>query len=333
MSEDIGEFDIISKYFTPDIWREDVHIGVGDDCAILTPPTDKQLATTVDTLIAGVHFPNDTSPEDIAYKAIAVCVSDLAAMGAKPAWLTLALTIPNANSQWLLPFSKSFSETAKMFEMQLIGGDTTRGSLSVTVQATGFVEPNHIMRRDRARPGDSIYVTGTLGDAALGLKHLSDVDKNILGYCINRLNRPTPRIEFGCAVAEYCSCAIDISDGLVADLGHILEASQKFNQCGAEIVIDNVPVSRELSTYFGVSPEKSGYNQDAIDWEMVMCAGDDYELCLVIAEQHVPAVTSLAESMSLPLTRIGVINSQREIRFVDASGESLTINKTGYNHF
>lgn len=326
MSETSNEFDIISKYFTPDIQRTDVSIGVGDDCAVVVPPDGKQLATTVDTLVAGVHFPNNTSPEDIAYKSIAVSISDLAAMGATPAWLTLALTMPDANSQWLQSFAKSFGETAKMFELQLIGGDTTRGPLSVTVQATGFVEPNHIMRRDSARPGDSIYVTGSLGDASLGLKLLSDadnsqVDQNVLGHCLNRLNRPVPRIEFGCAVAEYCTCAIDISDGLVADLGHILKASHY----GAEIIVDAVPISTELRSYFDA--------MGAIDWEMVISGGDDYELCLVIAEQHVSTVTSLAESMNLPLTRIGAINSEPELRIMYASGESLTINKSGYRHF
>jgi thiamine-monophosphate kinase len=326
MSETSNEFDIISKYFTPDIQRTDVSIGVGDDCAVVVPPEGKQLATTVDTLVAGVHFPNNTSAEDIAYKSIAVSISDLAAMGATPAWLTLALTMPDANSQWLQSFAKSFGETAKMFELQLIGGDTTRGPLSVTVQATGFVEPNHIMRRDSARPGDSIYVTGSLGDASLGLKLLSNadnsqVDQNVLGHCLNRLNRPVPRIEFGCAVAEYCTCAIDISDGLVADLGHILKASHY----GAEIIVDTVPISTELRSYFDA--------MGAIDWEMVISGGDDYELCLVIAEQHVSTVTSLAESMNLPLTRIGAINLEPELRIMYASGESLTINKSGYRHF
>ena len=336
MTEDFGEFDIIRNFFTPDTRREDVDIGVGDDCAVLTAPAGKKIATTVDTLIAGVHFPFNTLPEDIAYKSIAVCVSDLAAMGATPAWLTLALSIPDADTQWLQSFSRSFSDTAKYFDMQLIGGDTTRGPLSITVQATGFVEPGHIMRRDSARPGDSIFVTGSLGDAALGLLLLNEqkiIDKPVFEYCLGRLNRPTPRVEFACAVAEYCACAIDISDGLVADLGHILEASQKFSQCGAEIIVDAVPVSSELRSYYDRVSNTSDNSPGAINWELVLCSGDDYELCLVVSEQQVSAVVSLADSMRLPLSRVGVINAGPGLQFVDASGESLTITKSGYDHF
>ena len=166
------EFGLIEKYFTYESERDDVALGVGDDCALLNPPKDSQLAVTVDTLISGVHFPESTSAEDIAFKSIAVSLSDLAAMGATPAWATLALTLPDVNELWLNEFSVSFKKKLETYGVQLIGGDTTQGQLSITVQLIGFVEAGMAMRRDAAKPGDKIYVTGYLGDAALGLSLL-----------------------------------------------------------------------------------------------------------------------------------------------------------------
>ena len=239
------EFSLIKKYFSYDVERDDVTLGVGDDCALLNPPLGKQLAVTVDTLVSGVHFPEETSPEDIAYKSLAVSLSDLAAMGAEPAWATLALTLPNSNEPWLDAFSTSFRETLKAYGVQLIGGDTTQGPLSITVQLTGFVDVNKAMRRDAAKSNDKIYVTGCLGDAALGLELLNahDLpDQAIRESCVKQLNRPVPRVEFAQKLIEYCSCAIDISDGLLSDLGHILKASN----CGATVYYDQLPTSKEF---------------------------------------------------------------------------------------
>lgn len=329
MRKVLDEFSIIKKYFTTADSRTDVRIGIGDDCAVLQPPSDDRLlVSTVDTLISGVHFPVDTSPDDIAYKTIAVSVSDLAAMGAEPAWLTLAISFPEYNELWLSAFSESFKQTASMFGMQLIGGDTTKGTLSITVQATGFIKPASIMRRDSAKPGDSIYVTGTLGDAALGLSLISSnqsVDVSILEHCLYRLNRPTPRIELGNAIADYCNCAIDISDGLAADLGHILNASN----CGACIIVDNVPVSSELRSYYETTPGLSG----TIDWETVITAGDDYELCVVVSRQHEERILAIAKSLKVPMTNIGVINNSGKLEIKYFSGDSLEINHSGYSHF
>lgn len=323
-----AEFDLIKEYFTPECWRKDVVLGVGDDCALLTPPAGQQLAMTLDTLVAGVHFPVETAPADIAYKSIAVSLSDLAAMGAEPAWLTLALTLPDVKADWLQPFSKSFTKTSKEYGMQLVGGDTTQGPLAITVQATGLVDSKHSMQRGNAKPGDLIYVTGTLGDAALGLNLLlskTPVDQEILGPCLSKLNRPVPRVTFARAATQYCSCAIDISDGLAADLGHILDASR----CGAEIYLDKLPVSRELEKYF----TDPGNGNTEIDWEMVLGGGDDYELCMTLPEVLSSSLVSLAESMNLPLTCIGKIDSGDELKILDASGQRYVLDKSGYEHF
>jgi len=317
------EFDIIRKYFSPDIVREDVKLGVGDDCALVEPPVGKTLAITVDTLVSGVHFPTNTSPGDIAYKAIAVSLSDLAAMGAQPAWLTLALTLPEIDETWLKGFADSFSETASDYNCQLIGGDTTKGPLAITVQATGFVKPDQIMRRDTAQPDDKIYVTGTLGDAALGLRLLTqqDVSDSIESYSIQRLNRPEPRVEFGLALAKYCRCAIDISDGLNADLGHILTASS----CGADVELDNIPLSEQICQYFNLSG-------GSVDWGLIF-SGDDYELCFVVPEKYEAAVYELAENKQIPVTCIGSINDSGLLQWFDKSGAEISVENTGYKHF
>lgn len=325
-----AEFDLIKKYFTPESWRKDVRLGVGDDCALLVPPAGQQLAVTVDTLVSGVHFPAETSPADIAYKSIVVSLSDLAAMGAEPAWIMLALTLPEVEHDWLQSFANSFSKTLIDFNVQLVGGDTTQGPLAITVQATGFVDANRTMRRDSAKSGDKIYVTGTLGDAALGLKLLSSnatVDQELFDLCLNKLNRPVPRVEFALAAAKYCSCAIDVSDGLVADLGHILAASQ----CGAEIHLDKVPVSEALHKYY---IDRVNGNKE-IDWAMVLGGGDDYELCMTVPEAQAPALVALAESMNLPLAFIGKIDTDLgdELRIIGESGQRYTLDKSGYEHF
>lgn len=321
-----AEFDLIKRYFTPGGARTDVLLGVGDDCALLEPPAGRQMVVTVDTLVSGVHFPVDTSPADIAYKSIAVNLSDLAAMGAEPAWVTLALTLPGIETGWLQAFSESFLHVLKQYDVQLVGGDTTQGPLAVTVQATGFIHPERVMRRDRALPGDLIYVTGTPGDAALGLKLVSSgesVQQGIMDYCLNKLNRPVPRVEFARVAAEYCSCAIDISDGLAADLGHIIDASH----VGAEIYLDKLPLSSELQQYFSLGGDRE------VDWTLVLGGGDDYELCMTIPEEKQAPVLLLAETMSLPLTCIGMVQQGDELRIIDACGKRYRFDTPGYEHF
>ena len=319
----LGEFDLIQKYFASPVSRDDVSIGIGDDCAVLAVPAEKQLAVTTDTLVDGVHFLHDTLAEDIACKAIAVNLSDLAAMGAEPAWLTLALSLPHVDESWIRAFAASFRATAEKYNVQLIGGDTTQGPLSITVQAMGLLDPDHIMRRDRARPGDSIYISGTLGDAAAGLGILQQgllPDENG-AWLIDRLNRPEARTSLGMKLAAISNCAIDISDGLIADLGHILEASY----CGATINIDKVPLSHQLVEYF--------MSRDEVDWELVLSGGDDYELCVVVKPDNEPELIRIAGEISLPLTRIGVIEQQPGLNIVDDAGAKYLFDHNGYEHF
>ncbi len=318
-----GEFNLIKKYFLSPSYNKDVVLGVGDDCAIVSVSDNRLLAVTTDTLVEGVHFPTDTSPEDIAHKVVAVNLSDLAAMGAEPAWLTLALTLPEEDEGWLSAFSSSFRASVEKYNVQLIGGDTTQGSLSITVQAMGLVESERAMRRDAARPGDAIFVSGTLGDAAAGLKIIQQqqLADNSYDWLVRRLNRPEPRVELGAKVSEYCRCAIDISDGLAADLGHILEASR----CGATVNIDRVPLSHQLVEY--------SVGRNEVDWDRVLAGGDDYELCLVVAPDYEEYLMRIASEISLPLTRIGEIVEGSSLDFIDNAGTKYLLDRGGYEHF
>lgn len=319
------EFSLIEKYFTHHSAREDVALGVGDDCALLSPPQDKQLAVTVDTLVAGVHFPVETSPEDIAYKSLAVSLSDLAAMGAEPAWATLAITLPNSDENWLEKFASSFKKTLQNYGLQLIGGDTTQGPLSITVQLTGFVDSAKVLRRDAAKPGDRIYVTGCLGDAAVGLKIL-DIqdfpDLEIKQSCLTQLNRPVPRVEFAQNITQYCSCAIDISDGLLADLGHIIKAST----CGAKIYFDRLPKSKAFA-------QCATFIKNLNYENMLLAGGDDYELCFTAAAENEEDLFALAKAKGVMLTHIGEINLSGELLVIDGKGAVMELSNFGYEHF
>ncbi len=315
------EFEIISNYFSYSFpLRPDVILGVGDDAAICTVPAGMQLALAIDTLVEGVHFPSTTAPEDIGYKALAVNLSDMAAMGATPAWMTLALTCPNANDQWLAKFSQGLQELAQAAQVSLIGGDTTRGPLTITVQIAGFIPTNSTLQRRGAQPGDGIYVTGQLGDAGLGLActrgqiHLPPEAQR---YVESRLNRPTPRWQEGQALRGIASSAIDISDGLAADLGHILQQSG----VGASVFVEDLPLSKVLRTY--LSKETA--------WNLALSAGDDYELCFTVPPNR--------ESMlqrALPVgtyTHVGIIEQMLGLRCVFKDRREFPIEKGGYQHF
>lgn len=318
------EFDVIKKYFTFDEARDDVLVAKGDDCASVSVPADKQLLITTDTLISGVHFPEQTSAADIAYKALMVNLSDLAAMGATPAWITLALTLPAVDESWLSEFSAQLKELLARYEISLIGGDTTRGPLSLTIQAMGLSDRDEVLRRDNAKPGEKIFVTGTLGDAAIGLLAVTNkLDDHELEPCIQRLNRPDARIDFGQALLHYSRCAIDISDGLIADIGHVLDASG----CGAVIELDSIPVSEAAQFYF------EHYNKHEIDWSLITASGDDYELCFTAGESHAEALYRLAETHGLLLSCIGEISADDGLLLKDTKGQLIELAATGFNHF
>ncbi|RKZ39666.1 MAG: thiamine-phosphate kinase [Candidatus Parabeggiatoa sp. nov. 3] len=318
----LAEFDLIARYFSNAFpKRTDVILGVGDDAALCQVPAGMQLATAIDTLVEGVHFPLKTRPHDIGYKALAVNLSDMAAMGATPAWMTLALTCPKTDEAWLKGFAQGLRELAEKHQVSLIGGDTTYGpTLTITIQISGFVPPKQALQRRGAKPGDGIYVTGTLGDAGLGL---ISVQKRItLPHSIqhdveSRLNRPTPRLHEGQALRGIASSAIDISDGLAADLGHILKASA----VGASLQLEKLPLSPALRQHLSC---KSA-------WHLALNAGDDYELCFTVPKNRETALRNALTTHSY--TRIGTIETTEGLRCLDAKGELLTLKMKGYQHF
>jgi len=319
-----NEFDLIKKYFTFPNNRDDVLLSGGDDCASVVVADDQQLMITADTLISGVHFPEQTSAADIAYKAVMVNLSDLAAMGARPAWLTLAITLPVIDDSWLSEFSHTLQQLLNRFNISLIGGDTTKGPLSITIQAMGLCAKGKLLQRTQAKVGDSIFVTGFMGDAAIGLMALqNDLPDAELKNCIERLNRPEARVNFAQELVSYSTCAIDISDGLVADLGHVINASA----CGSQINLSAIPLSPGVKFYF------EHYTDGAIDWSTVLATGDDYELCFTVNKSNIEKVKILAENHQLQLTYIGEVTNSAELVFVDANNIPVSFDGSGYKHF
>ena len=316
------EFDIINQHFTRQpVVREDVLLGVGDDAALLLVPAGAELVVCMDTLVAGVHFTGATPAAAIGHKALAVNLSDLAAMGAEPAWATLALTLPEHHPVWLADFARGFFALADHYHVQLVGGDTTHGPLSVTVQAHGFIRNGKALRRQGAQPGDRIYVTGTLGDAGLALQ-LRDVANDGLR---KRLDYPQPRIEAGLALRKCASAVIDVSDGLLADLGHLLER----DELGARIDIDALP----HSAAFLDAIDQPGPGPHPPYYELPLSAGDDYELCFTVPPPHCALVEQRLGMLSCGCTAIGVIEQQPGVRCHYRDGSDYTPASHGYLHF
>lgn len=317
-----SEFDIIRQYFTSKESRADVVLGIGDDAAILRVPEQHELIQSVDTLVAGVHFPIETSPEDIAYKALAVNLSDMAAMGAEPAWFTLALTLPNDDEAWLKAFSESLSSLAKKYNMQLIGGDTTHDSLSISITINGFVPLCKALTRNKAQVNDKIYVSGTIGDAALALAAWQGqclLREDSTSYLNKRLNRPTPQIELGLFLREYASSCIDISDGLIADLQHITDSSN----VGANIDFEKIPLSKEF---------RSNLTDEALIVPLVLSGGDDYELCFTIPADKQVEFEKALKVKKFDAICIGEIESLNGVRCF-LNNQEVEIQGTGYKHF
>ena len=313
-----SEFELIHNYFQSTDLPDDVTLGVGDDAALLNMPEGHQLVVTVDTLIEGVHFPVNTSPEDIGHKALAVNLSDLAAMGASPRWVTLALSLPSADESWVAKFAQGFMALAKKYGVSLVGGDTTRGALSITVQAMGWVNNAMSLLRSAASEGDDIYVSGTIGDAGLALQMLSGQGV-IPDSLLKALNLPEPRIDLGMALNGIANASIDVSDGLIADLGHILEASE----VGAELSLDSMPYSSDVKQWL----------ETGNDEILPMTWGDDYELLFTASPEHASAIQALSVRLDLPLTRIGKITEQPGLRIFTPEGEITNVAGTGYDHF
>jgi thiamine-monophosphate kinase len=295
-----------------------VVLGIGDDAALCQVPPGMQLAISTDTLLAGVHFPNDTAPADIGYKALAVNLSDMAAMGAQPVWFSLALSVPEMDWDWLQPFSQGLLELAREHHVALIGGDTTRGPLSITVTVHGFVPEGQALRRSGAKVGDDIWVTGSLGDAAAALQQIgSGMQSMKLRY---RLDRPTPRVAAGMALREWASAAIDVSDGLAQDLGHILAASG----LGAELELGRLPVSSSLLEF---------HPADTTRWQLQLSGGDDYELCFTASPKNAFAIEQALAECGVHASVIGHTTQQTGLRCLAPDGEPFALVRTGFQHF
>ena len=331
----LDEFGLIRRYFTRAERQlpSGVRLGIGDDAALLDLPPGESLVVTTDTLVVGRHFPHDALPFDIGWKALAVNLSDLAAMGAAPVGVTLAITVPVADEAWLAAFAEGFFTLADAHGVPLIGGDTTRGPLSITVTALGSVPFKQALRRDAAQPGDLIYVSGTLGDGGLGLalaqSRLQDVHLPPLhqAHALARLHRPTPRLALGLGLRGIASAALDVSDGLVQDLGHLLKASGKSEPLGATLMLEQLPLSPAMQYLAG----EVDALQQVLDWALT--AGDDYELLLTVPVQHQQQVAALAHALDLPLAHIGVVNAEAGLDMRWKSEVYRGDELAGYRHF
>lgn len=319
----LSEFNIIERYFTRQQKTDPaIALGIGDDAAILRVPEGMELAVSMDTLVEGVHFPAATHPADIGYKALAVSLSDMAAMGAEPRWATLALTLPESDEPWLESFSKGFFNLAERYGVQLIGGDTTRGPLAITVQIHGLVPAETALRRSAARSGDLIYVTGELGDAGLALLLLQEkisLSAEQVACVMTRLNRPEPRVKEGLALRGIAHAAIDLSDGLAADLGHILKASG----VGATLHMERLPLSPAVTSVL----DKAG------GWNLPLNAGDDYELCFTVPRENQTKLQKATQQFPCRCTCIGMIEETLGLRCRLVNGELFEPIRTGYQHF
>jgi len=308
----LSEFTVIQRFFTRQrITHSTTRLGIGDDCALLSIPQGFELAITTDTMVENVHFFAGADPELLGHKLLAVNLSDLAAMGAQPVSVTLALTLPKIDDNWLTAFSQGFFRLAERYSVDLIGGDTTSGPLTLTVQALGLVPKGRALLRSSAKPGDFIYMTGALGDAGLGLKIKQGYACADPDAALTRFNRPDPQVEAGLALNGIATACIDLSDGLAGDLAHILEQSQ----VGACLDWDVLPLSNAVLSYI----------TDTGDWSMPLTAGDDYELCFTVSPEQ-------AGKLTIAATKIGVIESQPGLR-LRKSGIIQPLEVKGFEHF
>lgn len=320
------EFDLIRRYFTRA--APTAELGVGDDAALLRVAPGMELAVSSDMLVAGTHFFADADPSLLGHKALAVNLSDMAAMGAQPRWATLALALPQADEDWLQQFSTGFFALAGQYGVELVGGDTTRGPLNLCVTIMGELPQGAALRRSGAQAGDDVWVSGVLGDAALALAQLQgklQLPEDDFAACAQKLHRPQPRVALGLALRGIAHSAIDISDGLLADLGHILECSAT----GAELDFDALPVSAPLRPHLS----------QPLGQHCVLAGGDDYELCFTAPVAQRGQVQEISQRLDLPLTRIGtivpktsdILGSSCAVRTED--GRAITLGESGYDHF
>jgi thiamine-monophosphate kinase len=320
MSARISEFGLIQRYFTRA--TPNAALGVGDDAALLDVGPGMELAVSTDMLLSGTHFFPDADPFMLGHKVLAVNLSDMAAMGAKPRWALLAVALPQADEAWLQRFSGGFFALAQRYGVELVGGDTTRGPLSLSITILGEVPKGVALRRSGAQPGDDIWVSGQLGDAALALAHLKghiQLPEADFAPCAQRLHRPEPRIELGQALCGLATSAIDISDGLLADLGHILECSKT----GAAIQLEALPLSPAMREMLG----------QPLGRHCALAGGDDYELCFTAPSGRRNAIEKITATLGLPLTRIGSIETGSGCMVRDSKGNIIQTGESGFDHF
>ena len=314
------EFDIIKQYFTEPYQSSELILGIGDDAAVIDIPTGMRLVTCVDTLVAGKHFFHDQDANSIGHKSLAVNLSDIAAMGAIPKYYLLSLTLPEVDNQWLTDFSVGIKSLAKVHNVELIGGDLSKGPLSISVTAYGFVEIDRHVCRSGAQPEDSIFVTGYLGDAGLALE-LSSLNQSGKQFdqIKKRLLKPMPRISVGRKLSGIAHSMIDVSDGLLLDLGRLVDASH----VGAQIELDNIPVSMEA--------KQLTTNENAIN--KALTAGDDYELCFTVAENQLSDIQRIQSEENVLITKIGKITGGNTVQCLDKNGNEQIITNPGFEHF
>ncbi len=319
------EFDIIKKYFTQATSNTD--LGIGDDAALISTAAGHQLAVSTDSSVVGTHFFSHAEPYDIGWKSLAVNISDMAAMGATPKWATLALTLPKVSEYWLKEFSRGFFACAKNFHIDLIGGDTTKGPLNIGVQIIGEVPNGKSLKRSGAEENQDIWVSGTLGSAALALASINNpqflLEDKTLFACLKALNTPLPRVTLGTALREVATSCIDISDGLLADLAHILTASSSEDKkLGAIIQLEAIPCIPTIKQWLS----------EEIVRKALLAGGDDYELCFTASRDRREAILWLAQKMKLPLTHIGRVNATGKLAVLHEN-KPVNISTLGYDHF
>jgi len=314
----MSEFDLIAKYFTRQSRRSDVLLGVGDDAAVLQVSANRRLVAAVDTIVAGVHFPIGTDAAAIGHRALAVNLSDMAAMGAEPSWITLSLSLPSNDAQWLEGFSTGLFALADRYNVALVGGDTVRGPLSITIQVMGWVETDRWLTRGGAKPGDAIFISGIPGEAAAGLaaiqRSLPSAASELL---TQRFLLPEPRVLLGRAIRSHASAAIDVSDGLLADLAHICSMSG----CGANIELESLPQSHAMPGLFAAQECE----------QLALCGGDDYELLFTVPSERIVAVKA-AIAAGVRCTPIGLMVEGSGVTCYRA-GHAVPMTVRGYDHF
>jgi len=315
-----SEFDLIARHFMRP--AANAVLGVGDDCALLQVTNGMDLAVSTDTMVSGTHFFPEVDPEHLGHKSLAVNLSDIAAMGAMPYWATLALTLPTVDHDWLAAFAKGFFDLAEEFNVSLVGGDTTRGPLSLTVTIMGEVPAGAALRRSGAKAGNDIWVSGHLGDAALAVAHrkgLIKLDEADVEEALMHLYEPMPRVQLGQALRGQATAAIDISDGLLGDLGHICRLSG----VGATVELARIPLSDIAAKHIESDAGRTA----------VVAGGDDYELCFTAPANSRESIADLTNMLGIPLTRIGQIKRGKGVSLLGGDGKAVKVDGRGYDHF